>query len=323
MEYRTLGRTGLKVSTLCLGTLSFGRWVNFDTARAIFAAALGAGVNFIDTADRYGKVYDTGDWRDTGEAEEMLGRLCGPHRNQIVLATKVQGRVGPGPNDQGLSRHHIMQGVEQSLRRLRTDHITLYQVHRFDPETPLEETLRALDDLVRQGKVRYIGCSNFSAWQLAKALWASEYLGVTRFEAVQPQYSLLVREIETELLPLCRDQGVGVVVYSPLARGVLSGKYRPGEPPPEGSRLAQGETFIRPLVTERNLRIVEALQPLALERGLTAAQFALTWVLGQPGVTSAIIGATRPDQVTQLAAAAGVHLSQDELARVEALFAGA
>ncbi len=158
---------------------------------------------------------------------------------------------------------------------------------------------------------------------MAKALWASEYLGVTRFEAVQPQYSLLVREIETELLPLCRDQGVGVVVYSPLARGVLSGKYRPGEHPPEGSRLAQGETFIRPLVTERNLRIVEALQPLALERGLTAAQFALTWVLGQPGVTSAIIGATRPDQVTQLAAAAGVHLSQDELARVEALFAGA
>lgn len=300
MQYRKLGRTGLKVSAVSLGTMAFGRWIGEKESAEVLDAALDEGINLIDTADVYGRGMDQKNPLLSGESEEILGRLLQGRRDQVVLATKVHGRVGNGVNDAGQSRYHIIRAVENSLKRLQTDHIDLYQVHRFDPDTPLEETLRALDDLVRQGKVRYLGCSNYAAWQIAKAHGISERAGLHRFESVQPEYSIITRDIERELLPFAQSEGVGVIVYSPLGRGLLTGKYKQGEAFPQGSRGAAGEQRLLALLEqERHFRIVEGLKPLAERRGWTLPQLALAWVLSNPAVTSAILGASHPSHVRE------------------------
>ncbi|MGF9822470.1 aldo/keto reductase [Brevibacillus agri] len=320
MQYQRLGRTGLKVSKVSLGTMAFGRWIGEQEAGQVLDAALDAGINLIDTADVYGRGMDQNNPLLMGESEEILGRLLQGKRDQVVLATKVNGRVGNGVNDAGLSRFHIIRAVENSLRRLQTDHIDLYQVHRFDPQTPLEETLRALDDLVRQGKVRYIGASNFAAWQLAKAHGISDRLQLHRFESIQPEYSILRRDIEQELLPFAEAESVGVIVYSPLGRGLLTGKYRQGEAPPQGSRGAAGEQRLLALLEqERHFHIVEGLKPLAERRGWTLPQLALNWVLSNPVVTSAILGASRPTHVTEAVRYIDERLSAQELEDIDKL----
>lgn len=298
--------------------MAFGRWIGEKESAEVLDAALDAGFNLIDTADVYGRGMDLGNPLLTGESEEILGKLVQGKRSEIVLATKVNGRVGNGVNDAGLSRYHIIRAVETSLRRLRTDHIDLYQVHRFDPQTPLEETLRALDDLVHQGKVRYIGASNFAAWQLAKAHGVSERLGLHRLESIQPEYSIISRQIEQELLPFAESESVGVIVYSPLGRGLLTGKYRQGEAPPQGSRGAAGEQRLLTLLEqERHYQIVEELKPLAEERGWTLPQMALAWVLNNPIVTSAILGASRASHVTEAIRALDRPLSPVEIQEID------
>ncbi|TDF93198.1 aldo/keto reductase [Paenibacillus piri] len=318
MNHRRLGRTGLKVSEVSLGTMAFGRWIDEAQSRSVFDAALEAGITLFDTADVYGKGMDRDNPLESGESETILGSIMGGRRDRILLATKVHGKVGLGPNDSGQSRYHIFRAVEASLKRLQTDYIDLYQVHRFDPHTPLEETLRALDDLVRSGKVRYIGCSNFAAWQIAKAHGVSALNQLHRFESVQPEYSIITRDIEAELLPFVQSEGVGVIVYSPLGRGLLTGKYRQGEAPPAGTRGASGERRLQSLLeVDRNHRIVEAIRPLAEQRGWTLAQFALAWVLGNKNVTSAILGASRPEQIGDAVQHVGERLTDEELAVVD------
>ncbi|WP_274648899.1 aldo/keto reductase [Paenibacillus humicola] len=322
MQYRKLGRTGLKVSEVSLGAMAFGRWIDEEASVKVLDAALDAGINLVDTADVYGKGMDLSDPLQTGESETILGRLMKGRREKIILATKVHGRVGNEPNDAGQSRYHIFRAIENSLRRLNTDYVDLYQVHRFDPETPLDETLGALDDLVRQGKVRYIGCSNFAAWQIAKAHGISAVRQLHRFESVQPEYSLITRNIEPELVPFALSESVGIIVYSPLGRGILSGKYRPGEAPPADSRLAAGEQRLKALIgNERSLAIVDIIRPLAERRGLSLAQYALAWVLSRPGITSAILGASKPEHITSAAGRWDERLSQEELDEIDRLTA--
>ncbi|MEK5057410.1 aldo/keto reductase [Paenibacillus shunpengii] len=307
MEFRKFGRTGLKVSSVALGTMAFGRWIDEQASSTILDLALDKGINLVDTANVYGE----------GASETILGNLLKERRHQIVLATKVHGRIGSGPNDGGQSRYHIYKAVDDSLRRLKTDYIDLYQVHRFDEETPLEETLRALDDLIHQGKVRYIGASNYAAWQLAKAHGISALHGLHRFESLQPEYSLISREIENEIIPFVQSEQVGVIVYSPLGRGVLTGKYKEGEAPPEGTRLAAGEPRLQQLLQKNAISIAEAIKPLAHERNLTPAQYALSWVLSRPGITSAILGASKPEHITEAATAWNERLSETELKRAD------
>ncbi|GGG05026.1 aldo/keto reductase [Paenibacillus abyssi] len=299
MRYKKLGHTGLEVSSLCLGTMAFGRWIDEEASISILDTALAQGINFIDTANYYGKGQDTAVPYGTGESEAILGRALKGRRDQVVLATKVGIRTGHGNNDSGLSRTHIMREVENSLRRLQTDYIDLYQVHIFDPNTPLEETLQTLDDLVHQGKVRYIGCSNYAAWQIAKSHGISEKLNLQKFISVQPQYNLLSREIEQEMLPFCQSEGVGVMVYSPMARGMLSGKYKSHEDVPPESRAAHGEKLLKNYFTARNFSLVEQYRAIAERHEVSLSQFALSWVLNQPAVTSAIIGASKLHHVTE------------------------
>jgi aryl-alcohol dehydrogenase (NADP+) len=300
MRVKRLGRTGLKVSEICMGTMTFGAQADEHTAHAILGRALDAGINFIDTAD----VYPVPPSIETaGRTEEIVGRWLRGKRSSVVLATKCRARVGPGPNDEGLSRAHILDAVEASLRRLQTDYIDLYQVHSPDPETPLDETLRALDDLVRWGKVRYLGCSNFEAWRLCKALAVSERLRLARFDCVQPRYSLLYREIERDLLPVCAEEGIGVIAYNPLAGGFLSGKYRRGDPPPEGTRFAfggvSGVLYRARYWHDRLFDAVDKVKEVAEGCGATPAQVSVAWLLQQPAVTSAILGATRLEQLDE------------------------
>jgi aryl-alcohol dehydrogenase-like predicted oxidoreductase len=308
MEYRRLGGTGLKVAELCLGCMTFGRETDEANARKIIDRYLELGGNFLDTANVYA----------AGASEEITGRIIKERRQSLVLATKVRfnanvflGKPVP-PNDIGLSRGHIMAEVERSLRRLQTDYIDLYQVHSWDFETPIEETMRALDDLVRQGKVRYLGASNFMAWQLMKSLWVSDKHNYARFDCLQPQYSLISREIEREILPLCRSEQVGVIPWSPLGGGFLTGKYRSGEKPPQDSRLAKLDLWGR-LANERNYRTLEAVENLAKERGRGIAEVALAWVNQQPGVSSVIYGARTTQQNDQNLSALGLRLEQAEL----------
>ncbi|HEY2486035.1 MAG TPA: aldo/keto reductase [Candidatus Binataceae bacterium] len=308
MEYRRLGGTGLKVAELCLGCMTFGRETDEANARKIIDRYLELGGNFLDTANVYA----------AGASEEITGRIIKERRQSLVLATKVRfnanvflGKPVP-PNDIGLSRGHIMTEVERSLRRLQTDYIDLYQVHSWDFETPIEETMRALDDLVRQGKVRYLGASNFMAWQLMKSLWVSDKHNYARFDCLQPQYSLISREIEREILPLCRSEQVGVIPWSPLGGGFLTGKYRSGEKPPQDSRLAKLDLWGR-LANERNYRTLEAVENLAKERGRGIAEVALAWVNQQPGVSSVIYGARTTQQNDQNLSALGLRLEQAEL----------
>ena len=314
MKIRRLGNTGLKVSEICLGTMTFGHQCDEKTSRAILDKAAERGVTFLDTADAY-PVPPTPE--TAGRTEEIVGAWLQGRRDRFVLATKCRIRVGTSPNDEGLSRRHILKAVEDSLRRLRTDAIDLYQAHAPDPETPLEETLRAFDDLVRQGKVRYVGCSNYPAWQVAVALGISTRQGLARFDSVQPRYNLLYREIENELLPLCRDQRLGVLVYNPLAGGLLSGKYRsPESPPPSGTRFTLGKTG--DLYRERywhqaQFEAVEQLRQFFGPRNRSLVQVAVAWVLAQPGITSAIVGASRPEQLDESLGATDLTLDAEEL----------
>jgi 1-deoxyxylulose-5-phosphate synthase len=312
MKIHRMGRTGLKVSEICLGTMTFGHQCDEKTSFAILDRAAEAGVNFIDTAD----VYPVPPSLETvGRTEEIIGKWLSGKRERYVLATKCRMKVGPGPNDEGLSRRHILKAVEDSLRRLQTDHIDLYQGHSFDAETSQEETLRAFDDLVRQGKVRYLGCSNFAAWQLALGLGISAGHGLARYDCVQPRYNLLYRDIEAELLPLCRDQGVGVIAYNPLAGGFLSGKYQNLEQIPEGTRFTLGKTG--ELYRERywhqaQLQAVEQLRAHFAPRGKSLVTVAVAWVLSQPGVTSAIIGASKPEQLDESLAAVQFTIEEQD-----------
>jgi aryl-alcohol dehydrogenase (NADP+) len=313
MDHRQLGRTGLRVSEICLGTMTFGLQCDEPTSFAILDRAVEGGVDFVDTAD----VYPLGGTLKTvGRTEEIIGRWMKERRsrNDIVLATKCAGAMGAGPNDQGLSRQHIHRAVDESLRRLQTDVIDLYQVHWFDPRTPIEETMRALDDLVRWGKVRYVGCSNYPAWRLGQALATSEHLGLARYDTLQPRYNMLYRDIETELLPLARDEGVGVIVYNPLAGGFLSGKHRKGEEPPENTRFNLGEAarmYRYRYWQDEQFDAVEELRAAVDERGQGMVGVAVQWVLSQPGVTSAIVGASLPDQLDASLAAPDVPIDDD------------
>ncbi len=323
MQYTRLGRTGLPVSRLCLGTMTFGFQCDEPTSFAIMDRAFEAGVTFFDTADVYPVGAPPG---AQGRTEEIIGRWLARtgNRSRIILATKCFGRVGPSRWDQGNSRKHILDAVEGSLRRLGTDYIDLYQLHGPDPATPIDETLRALDDLVRSGKVRYIGCSNFLAYQVARAIGRSEVLGLARFDSVQPRYNLLFREIERELLPLCAEEGIGVIPYNPLAGGLLTGKHDPAAGPEEGSRFTLGTVstvYQERYWHERMFQTVEALRPIAAEAGMSMAQMAVAWVMANPVVTAPIIGASRPAQLDDTIAAAATPLPADLKARLDELTA--
>ena len=316
MEYRTLGKSGLRVSVLTMGTMTFGGRGGFaqvgstdvDQARRQVDMCLDAGINLIDTADVY----------SGGLAEDILGEVLRGRRDDVLVATKVRMTMGRGPNDAGLSKHHVITGCEASLRRLGTDHIDLYQVHEWDGQTPLGETLEALGLLVSAGKVRYVGASNYASWQLMKALGTSERLGLPRFVSQQIYYSLQGREAEYELIPLAVDQGLGVLVWSPLAGGLLSGKYRRGQQPPEGSR---GLTdWNEPPVYDPDglYDIIEVLVKIAEQRGVSAAQVALAYTLAKPAVTSLVIGARTDEQLADNLAAADLTLSDDERSQLDA-----
>jgi aryl-alcohol dehydrogenase-like predicted oxidoreductase len=317
MKYNTLGRTGLLVSEICLGTMTFatgeGIWKNIsgveqNLADQLLKQSFDAGVNFVDTADVY----------SNGGSETTLGRAIangGIARKDIVIATKVFGRTGPGRNDVGASRGHIMDGIEQSLKRLQTDYIDLYQIHAADTLTPLEETLHALDTLVSQGKVRYIGCSNWYAWQLMKALGISAAKDLARMDTLQAYYSIAGRDLEREIVPLLKDQGTGLLVWSPLAGGLLSGKFSREHQKPEDSRRS---AFDFPIVDkERTWRILDVLCPIAQAHNTGVATIALAWVLTKPFVTSVIIGAKRTDQLEQNLGAVDVQLTEEEIKRLD------
>jgi aryl-alcohol dehydrogenase-like predicted oxidoreductase len=315
VQMRWLGTTGVKVSPLCLGTMTFGsQWPFVATttqvqANEIVARCLDAGLNFFDTADVY----------HGGESETLLGRALGARRKGIFLATKVRGRTGPDANAVGLSRHHILNAVDASLERLGTDYIDLYQVHCWDERTPLEETLRALDDLVRWGKVRYVGASNFTAWQLMKALGQAGHAGWTRFATLQPLYNVLQRDLELELVPLCLDQQLGILPWSPLAGGFLSGKYRRGKPRPQGARRSNPENQFLQFDEERGFDVVDELERIAAAHAGTVAQAALNWLLAKPGVTSVIMGARDLPQLEDNLGCLRWSLTADEVSHLDAL----
>ncbi|MFC4591139.1 aldo/keto reductase family protein [Sphaerisporangium corydalis] len=311
MRFRHLGRSGLKVSEISYGNwITHGSQVEEDAAKECVKAALDEGITTYDTADVYAGT----------RAEEVLGRaLKGLRRESLEIFTKVYWPTGAGQNDRGLSRKHITEAINGSLRRLGTDYVDLYQAHRYDNETPLEETLRAFNDLVRQGKVLYVGVSEWNASQIADALRIAGEMGFDRLVSNQPQYSMLWRVIESEVVPLCEKEGVGQIVWSPIAQGVLTGKYLPGQAPPEGSRATDpsGSGFISPLLNDDVLTRVQELKPIAADLGLTMAQLAVAWVLANPNVSSAIVGATRPEQVRDNVKASGVTLGDDVLARID------
>jgi aryl-alcohol dehydrogenase-like predicted oxidoreductase len=317
MEYKTLGNTGLLVSTLCLGTMTFhggsGFWQKVGTvdqagADALIKSSLEAGINFFDTADVYSE----------GESEKTLGQSLknlNIARKDVVIASKVYGRTGPGRNDVGASRGHIMDAVDASLQRLQTDHIDLYQIHGNDTITPIEETLRALDTLVQQGKVRYIGVSNWLAWKIAKALTISDFRNLARFDTLQAYYSIAGRDLEREIVPLLEAEKTGLLVWSPLAGGLLSGKFSRENQKPEGTRRAE---FDFPIVDkERTWKILDVIKPIAEAHGCSAARISLAWLLSKPFVTSVIIGAKRPDQLEDNLAAVDLKLSEQELQQLD------
>lgn len=336
MEYRKLGRTGLKVSSLCLGTMTFGKQVDEATSLGIIERALELGVTFIDTADMY----------VNGVTEQIVAKAIKGRRDALVLASKGghvkklapkygeqkfsgpidlarpapfrpwEAGAGTGPNDMGLSRKHLMQALEGSLKRLGTDYLDLYYAHMPDYDTPLDETLRAMDDMVRQGKVRYIGCSNFRAFQLAKALGISERQNLARWDFIQPPFNLLARDVEYELLPLCREEGVGVCPFSPMAAGLLSGKYEKDKAPLEGARYSLGHwgyTYNKPYWSDANFAAIEQYKKIAAEAGVSLARFALAWVLANPAITAIVNGSTSIKQLEDNVAATDVKLSPDIL----------
>ena len=319
MDYRQLGASGLRVSTITLGTMGFAGtgWakpvgnLDVDGARRQITMARDAGVNLFDTADVY----------SAGQSEEILGAALGSDRDEVLIATKVRMQVGDadGPNQLGLSRFHIINSVEASLRRLGTDHIDLYQVHEWDGQTPLEETMAALDTLVKSGKVRYIGASNYTGWQLMKALWTADKHGLEKFVSQQIYYSLQARDAENELVPVSIDQGLGILVWSPIAGGLLSGKYRRGQDAPEGTRRFEGWTEPPVHDEDRLYDTIDALVEIGEGHGVSAARVALAYTLAKPAVTSLIVGARTEEQLADNLAAADLELSADELARLDAV----
>lgn len=308
MDYRLLGRTGVRVSSICLGTMAFGAEADEAEAAAMFAAARDAGVNFVDTANRY----------VDGRSEAILGRLLADCRDEIVLATKVAGPVGPGANGRGASRYHLVRAVEDSLRRLRTDRIDLYYIHHPDPDTPLEETLRGLDQLVRQGKILYSGLSNYPAWQTAKALGIATREGLTPVAAVQPMYNLAKRTAEIELLPLALSEGLAVMPYSPVGGGLLSGKYSRAHQPAEG-RLVRNDAYVKRYGADWMLETAEAFTAVAQERGVHPVSLAVAWCGSHPAVTAPIVGARNAEQLRPALLAPQVAMTPDLRARISGL----
>ncbi|HKV44813.1 MAG TPA: aldo/keto reductase [bacterium] len=306
MEYLPLGRTGTKASAIGLGTNSFGGRADRATSIAILHRALDAGISLIDTANIY----------TATASETIIGEGLKGRRHHALVATKGGMKTGEGPNDRGSSRVHLMRELEGSLRRLQTDYVDLYQIHAWDDDTPVEETQRTLDDMVRSGKVRYVGASNYAAWQLCKALWVSDRRGFVRFESVQPEYSLADRAVERELVPFCRNQGIGVIAYFPLAGGILTGKYRRGQEPPKGSRALTQPQFAK-RISDLNLRLAEDVAGLADEVHCTPSQLALAWLIRRPTVCSAIAGATSVAQLEENLAALDVKPSDSVLARLD------
>src|ERR1700757_1444898 len=316
MEYRHLGRSGLMVSEIAYGNwITHGDRVGGRAPADCVRAALDEGITTFDTADAYAG----------GRAEEVLGRaLHGVRRESLEIFTKVYWPTGDKPNDRGLSRKHVTESLHASLRRLQTDYVDLYQAHRYDHETPIEETMRAFDDLVRAGKVLYIGVSEWRAEEIAAALRAAAELGLDRIVSNQPQYNMLWRVIEPEVVPLCEKEGIGQLVFSPIAQGVLTGKYAPGAEPPAGSRAtdASGSRFMTELLTDNVLAAVQRLRPIAADAGLSQAQLAVAWTLQNPNVSAAIVGATRPEQVRENVKAAGVRLDADIMSRIDEALGG-
>ncbi|GHU07740.1 voltage-gated potassium channel [Betaproteobacteria bacterium] len=343
MEYRKMGRTGLKVSAFCLGTMMLGKQVDEPESIRIIQKAVDEGINFIDTADMYANTV----------TEQIIGKAIKGMRDSLVLASKAghirklgakygeqvvagpidlarprafkpwPGGEGIGPNDMGLSRKHMMQSVEGSLKRLGTDYLDIFYAHMPDYDTPLDETLRAMDDLVRQGKVRYLGCSNFRAFQLCKALWLSDKHNLARWDIIQPPFNLLARDIEYELLPLCLEEGVGIASFSPMAAGFLSGKHEKGKPPTEGTRFAmgkQGFVYQQKFWNDLDFNAVEKLGKIAKDHGHSLSQFALAWILNKKGITSIVSGATSVEQLLENMKAVGVRLSQEALEACDAVW---
>ncbi|MCC7451675.1 MAG: aldo/keto reductase [Anaerolineae bacterium] len=323
MKIKRMGRTGLQVSEICLGTMTFGNQCDEPTSFAILDRAWDAGVNFIDTADMYPLPHHI---ETAGGTETIIGNWFQANpgrRHQTVLATKCYAAMGSAPNDQGLSRRHILDAIDASLRRLQTDFIDLYQVHFYDNNTPLDETLHALDDLVRSGKVRYIGCSNYRAYQLAKALWISDKRGIMRYDCIQPRYNLLFREFENDLFPLCQEENVGVIAYNPLAGGFLTGKHRRDAEPEAGGRFAAnigGKTYRGRYWQDAQFNAVERMRAFFEPRGKSLAQVAVAWVLAQPFITSAIVGATSPEQLDGSLPAVNLALDSDDMAFLNSIW---
>lgn len=317
MNYRPLGRSGVRVSPLCLGAMNFGDRTGPDEAQAIVDRALDAGINFVDTANAYSR----------GRSEEIVGEALrrNGQRDRVVLATKAFNPMSDDPNDWGNSRRHLMEACEASLQRLQTDHVDLYQLHRPHPDVPIDESLRALDDLVRDGRIRYLGTSTFAAWQLVEALWASKELHLNRFISEQPPYNLLDRRIERELVPMAQTFGVGLVVWSPLAMGLLTGKYAHASEPPADSRFAQDETRFNAVRqarwTKEAFDVVAGLKPIAEEKGCTLSQLALAWCLQRPGISSVIVGPRTVAQLEDNLGALEVEITDEDRRRIDALSA--
>ncbi|MBN2061014.1 MAG: aldo/keto reductase [Deltaproteobacteria bacterium] len=304
MKLRKLGRTGLKVSPICLGTMTMGSQVAEAESIEIIRSAIDMGINFLDTADGYSR----------GKSEDIIGKAVKGNRDSVVIATKVGAQLPPDPGV-NLSRKYILKTIEDSLRRLQTDYIDLYYCHFPDYDTPLDETLRAMDDLVRQGKVRYIGCSNFKAWMLCKALWVSDRYRLARFDCIEPPYNLLTRDIEFELLPLCESEGIGVCVFNPLAGEMLTGRHEFGKPPAEGRFTLEdmGKMYMQRYWNEKNFEAVERFKKLAVKHGLTLAQFAMAWILNNSTITSVLSGVTTVQQLEENLKAVEVVLTEEDL----------
>jgi aryl-alcohol dehydrogenase-like predicted oxidoreductase len=310
MNYRRLGRNGIRVSPICLGTMMFGGQTNEADSIRIMHKALDQGINFVDTANMY----------NSGQSEIVVGKAIADRRDQVVLATKGRQSVGSGPNDSGASRLHLIRELDRSLHRMNVDVIDIYYQHAPDPETPIEETLRALDDMVHSGKVRYIACSNFRAWELCTALWTSDKANLAKFVCVQPLYNIVNRDVEVELLPLCREQGIGVVSYSPLARGILSGKYRPGEAYPEDSRAARRDPrMLQAEMRDDSLRIAQEIAKHCEAKGISSSQFALAWCMANPILSSVIIGPRTEEQFDDNLQSLNIEVTDDDERFVDSL----
>ncbi len=319
MQHIRFGRTGLQVSRLCLGTMTFGLQCDERTSHAILDAAADHGITFLDTAD----VYPLGGAAaDKGRTEEIVGRWLRGKRHRFVLATKCAGQVGPAPWEQGTSRRHVLDAIDASLKRLGTDYVDLYQAHHFDAATPVDETVEAFDAVVKSGKARYVGVSNYHAYRVARALGRSETLGVTKLVSVQPRYNLLFRQIERELLPLCEEEGLAVITYNPLAGGLLTGKHERTAPPSAGSRFtlgAAGPLYVQRYWKEREFDTVEAFVKLAAAHGIEPATLAVAWVLAHPAVTTPLVGASKPEQLKASVAAVDVKLDPALKAELDTL----